>query len=258
MKKFLTGISIFTMSIALLVYMTGCGDDKKIKDSHESVISDTTSIVGEEKAFQTNLITDNKFTYSESPFDDLAIVGAEKIQEDCIFPTIVDGKYVTAIGIEAFKDSEILKKVTVKYPLNIFMQAFIGSSIESFKLIDDNNVVVEHSREFYNEAFKGCTQLKTVYIDAQLDRIDASCFENCTALESFICKSCITDIPDGCFRNCSNLTEVELPATVKSISPTAFEGCTSLKKIRGYEYSFIQEYCENNGYEFESMSLLME
>ncbi len=74
------------------------------------------------------------------------------------------------------------------------------------------------------EAFKDCTNLKTVELPNSLVLIDYRAFEGCTSLENVRFGENLTTIEDSAFENCSSLYEVILPDTVSFIGSSAFAG----------------------------------
>ena len=67
------------------------------------------------------------------------------------------------------------------------------------------------------EAFRGCTQLKTVYWSAGLRKIEENAFRECGLNEVILPESVVT-IRGGAFRSCQYLTKVILPKSLINIS----------------------------------------
>jgi len=78
-------------------------------------------------------------------------------------------------------------------------------------------------------AFKGMTNLKTVYLANSVSYIGENAFYGCEKL-NYIDISNVTSIGSGAFRNCKNLTKVTLSDELENISCFAFSG-TGLKSI---------------------------
>lgn len=121
-----------------------------------------------------------------------------------------------------------------------------------------------------DEAFKGCTQLKSIVIPESVTLVGNNAFSGCSSLESIELAEGITkigwsafynckelkaiNIPNGvaelgysAFENCEKLAEVELPESVKSIGENAFSGCKSLPAEDGLQYAdtYLAKACEN-------------
>lgn len=128
--------------------------------------------------------------------------------------------------------------------------------------------------EIDNEAFKDCTNLKTLLFPFKVKLLTLGCetFSNCTALQSvhlpegtdaiwstFMGCTALSDItlPDSirlvgdfAFNNCISLKKVKLPANLAYISRNSFQGCTGLTEIaipegikNIWEYAF--QNCES-------------
>lgn len=110
---------------------------------------------------------------------------------------------VTRLAAGTFADNKTIEKV------------MLGSNIES---IGDN-------------AFKGCTNLKTITIPEGVKEIGDSVFEGCTMLNNVSIGSEVTEIGDNAFANCSSLTKVIIPAKVTKIKKNAFKNNKNLKTI---------------------------
>lgn len=106
------------------------------------------------------------------------------------------------------------------------------------------------------EAFKGCSGLKTVEIACDIERIDKNLFMNCSSLESIEIQGDVKMIDESAFeghrslksvtfggdvgeigmkafKDCTRLETFEFGKNtqVKTLGESAFEGCTSLKEI---------------------------
>ncbi len=84
------------------------------------------------------------------------------------------------------------------------------------------------------DAFKGCTKLKSASIGPNVVEIGSGAFKGCTALTKVSGMKNVASIGNKAFYNCRKLTAVggskALPK-VKSIGNSAFAGCTKLKSV---------------------------
>lgn len=142
-------------------------------------------------------------------------------EKHIVFPTLNDDSWRTkSIPVDFCKGLQNIESIEIQ---------------EGYDGIDD-------------EAFEGCTNLKTVIIHGK-PHLDKRCFKNCTSLETVI-----TDDDQGlntdssAFEGCTNLREIKS----KYIFPNAFafKNCKSLEYLPGIsEFSYIQkslfEGCEN-------------
>ena len=86
-----------------------------------------------------------------------------------------------------------------------------------------------------NNAFAGCSSLKSIVLPNSLESIGSSMFDGCTSLVTvhFPSEYPQKRFPGGIFKNCSSLTSlIEIPATVTEIGQAAFWGCRSLEGIK--------------------------
>ncbi len=83
-----------------------------------------------------------------------------------------------------------------------------------------------------SNAFMNCTNLTSVTLPSQLDRISSYAFKGCTALTSITVPNRVTNIGIEAFANCTSLKTVilgtESTCSLTSIDRQAFDGCTAL------------------------------
>lgn len=89
-----------------------------------------------------------------------------------------------------------------------------------------------------DEAFAGCTALKSVTLPAAVTTIGQGAFSGCHDLESVDFNGCEAVIKPTAFIECQSLETVTLPAGTYPEGWSAFNGCTSLK-------SFTMEPCDD-------------
>ncbi len=118
-------------------------------------------------------------------------------------PSHLDGKTVTRIGVEAFKDCERLTKI----------------------IIPDSVINIG------DRAFRGCTGLTEITIPDSVTSIGESAFRGCTGLTEITIPDSVTSIGKYAFSGCTGLTEITIPDSVTSIWAMAFSGCTGLTEI---------------------------
>jgi len=81
------------------------------------------------------------------------------------------------------------------------------------------------------QAFMGCSFLKTVSLPNTLATLGRRAFFNCYLLETINIPRSLLVIEDGVFYNCRNLKEINIPDTLKKLGSRAFSGCLGLEKI---------------------------
>ena len=82
-----------------------------------------------------------------------------------------------------------------------------------------------------SEAFRDCTELKSVTIPNSVTSIGDLAFFECTNLTSITIPNSVTSIGDSAFSQCSNLASITIPNSVTSIGDSAFFKCSNLTSI---------------------------
>ena len=82
-----------------------------------------------------------------------------------------------------------------------------------------------------DNAFAGCTQIKTVELPSSVKVIGKNAFARCTNLEKISLQDGLIEIGDWAFKNCSLLTYIICPGSLEKIGVYAFYNCKSLMKV---------------------------
>ena len=129
-----------------------------------------------------------------------------------VIPDNINGRYVTIIGEEAFKDCTTISSITIPNTV---------TNIDS-------------------SAFENCSSLLSVTFSSstsapsQLYAIGTSAFKGCTSLTSIILPKSVQRIDDGVFQNCVNLSSVTVQkdtASITTLGVDVFDGCKSTLQI---------------------------
>lgn len=83
-----------------------------------------------------------------------------------------------------------------------------------------------------DEAFRGCTQLKSIKYPETVESIGDYAFAECTQFESISLPHTIKHLGYGVFRGWTQLVSVELPNSLTYIYGGTFSGCSNLEKIK--------------------------
>lgn len=154
----------------------------------------------------------NELNYSLNDDDTYTVTGLKKfINPNLIIPSTYNGKPVTAIGREAFRNQKAFKSLVIKNNITIIGDyAFTDCT----GLI--NMTISDSVTRICSYAFWGCTNLVHVELPNNLQKIGESAFNTCSSLESIV-------IPTSIVGEKNDYT--------KGITVYAFYNCPSLKKV---------------------------
>ena len=82
-----------------------------------------------------------------------------------------------------------------------------------------------------DNAFKGCTGIKSISLPNTITNIGEHAFQDCTGLTSIIIPGSVISIGRQTFFRCTGLTSVTISNSVTNIGLLAFYGCNSLTNI---------------------------
>lgn len=125
-----------------------------------------------------------------------------------------------------FHNTPKLKTVTIPDNfVNIASYMFVGSSIEYIKF-------PKSIQRIYPSAFEN-TKIRSVEFEegSALTEIKESAFKGCSDLESFVIPANVKTIRKSAFRGCSKLKSLVIPSKVSTIEDDAFSDCANLKNV---------------------------
>lgn len=156
--------------------------------------------------------------------------------------TFEEGSQITWIGDHAFKSCSNLKTINnVPDGLNDIKKWCFEST--ALKTVDLSNTAItiindgvfynnksltsvklpDGLKQFYNQAFQGCTSLNNIVMPSTVEAIYNYVFEGCTSLSNVTLNEGCTTLGDHVFKDCP-LTSFTFPSTLSSIREYAFEG----------------------------------
>lgn len=101
------------------------------------------------------------------------------------------------------------------------------------------------------QAFFGCTNLRSVEIEGALVGIGGMAFAGCISLQTIVFPEGLEQIGRGAFSGCYNLKSVTIPDSVREIGDNAFFGCDDLV-IRTPAGSYAEQWAKENGVPVET------
>lgn len=165
--------------------------------------------------------------------------------------TIPDG--TVAIQSSAFAVCTELKTVNLPESLE-YIGSFCFAECESL----DNVVIPEGITAIEQYTFSGCKSLKNITLPDTVTVIGDAAFFECESMTEFTFPASLTEIGQGTFVS-TGFKSIEIPASVISIGYSAFGFTTDQTheliavdnfSISGYDGSYAQSYCKENGIEF--------
>lgn len=170
----------------------------------------------------------NDLTYDATGDTVIITDCAKDAAGDLVIPETIEGKPVTSIGGEAFRDCTSLTSITFgknSKLTSIGEQAF--RKCESLKSI----TIPDSVTSIGNMAFSGCRGLTSITIPDSVTSIEGGAFSSCSYLTSIKIPDSVTSIGQSAFSGCSRLTSITIPDSVTSIGVFAFYFCRSLTSI---------------------------
>ena len=167
------------------------------------------------------------FCVSAVSVDDLTVSSAGKITScvlsatgDLVIPETINGKTITAIGKDAFKNCSISSVEIPATVTKIEDRAFMSCMNLTKAVFKGSNVTLG------NYVFAESDNLSKVTLPSQLTEIKAYDFSGCLSLTSITFPSTLVTIGDSAFES-SGLMQVSIPASVETIGKNAFANCLS-------------------------------
>jgi len=197
------------------------------------------------------------FTYTIEN-EKVTITGYTGTGGNVVIPGTIEGKPVTRIANQAFKQKTSITAITLPDSVTT-----IGA--EAFYHCDNLTSMTFGSglKVIGDWAFAWCGQLPTLVIPDSVTSLGEGAVSDCSALTSLTIGNQVPVIWRFTFSGDSNLTAVTLPASVGSIGEQAFSHCTKLANINFQQIvppyvngdAFLDIASGSRGYYLESASI---
>lgn len=209
MKKFLCLLLALVSAITLCFTLTACDNSTK------------------------------SLTYETLEDGTYAVTGITANETKVIIPEKKDGKTVTQIYEDAFRNKATIKEVVL--PASI--KKIGDSAFESTSALEKINL--DNVEQLGKNAFKNafCRMPKVEINLASIMSMGNNCFENALGLKSLTVGGTLTTIPKSGFSSCSGLTTVNLGNRVRILEENAFNGCASLVNLTSDGVKYIGVQC---------------
>ncbi len=140
-------------------------------------------------------------------------------------PDRIDGRTVTCIGDEAFKNNTALKSIDLPKSVTT-----IGNS--SFENCTGMKSILGPGLTSIGESsFAGCSGFNGMTFYSSMSEIGRCAMANCSGLEHLVFKEGMTEIPEYVFWNCTNVKTLTIPESLTTIGESAFGQCTGITEI---------------------------
>ena len=97
----------------------------------------------------------------------------------------------------------------------------------------------------YDNAFSGCSRLKTINWPDSVNTIGQVAFSGCTSLEYICIPSCVTVLDHYLFNDCTNLSGIRIAENITSIGYLAFGNCNIKDVFYGGDERQWQQLMKN-------------
>ena len=198
-----------------------------------------------------NTVVRNGVEYFTEPFQEsYSVKDCVSTDEKIIIESEINGKPVTAIGIEAFGQNHTLKEIVlpdtiikleekiklINIPTSV---SIIGHYCFYGCVCLEEITLPENVLTINKYTFAKCSSMKKITLLSNINSIKENAFEDCISLSEIIFPETLTKINEFAFRNCQSLQVVDFPQSVDSIGVSAFEKCKNIERV--YIPSNIQE-----------------
>ena len=228
----------FYLHVISTYAFSGCKSLKTVEISHSGKLryisgyafAGCTALESIELPYGLNFIGTEAFASSGlkafNPPDSVTLLGSDVVSNCVNLESYRISSRLAIAPLRMFHNNPKLKTVTIPDNFgNIPSYMFVGSSIEYITI--PKNIQRIDSSAFEN------TKIRSVEFEegSALTEIKESAFKGCSNLESFVIPANVKTIRKSAFRGCSKLKSLVIPSKVSTIEDDAFSDCANLKNV---------------------------
>lgn len=183
---------------------------------------------------------------------------------DVVIPSEYRGKPVTRIGLDVFKNSQILASVTIPDTVEVIVADAFGNCTALTSIHIPKNV-----KRFGGWCFQGCTSLSEITVDPDnqyftaVDNVvytkdlkEMVFYASGKKQTSFDVPAGVTSINRYSFMHCTYLENISVPETVTDISYESIMFCRALRGIEINENNHVYQSIDGNLYSKDGKTFL--
>ena len=207
-------------------------------------------------------------SFIEQP-DGTIMVGTSSDVEHVIIPESINGKRVTGILADSFKNNTLLKTVTIyARDITVGLYAFEGcTSLESVYVTDiDAYLSIDFQNETANPLSNGADlyvggwmeyeKVTTLTIPSYIDTVKRYAFYGCTSIERVEFHENIAKLGTDCFKNCTTIKYVtvadankwcDVVIETQEANPMHYSACDYISNVKitslNLDVKEVGDYC---------------
>jgi hypothetical protein len=211
-----------------------CSECGELLKGQEEVAAKGHTEVSDNNAVEATCTTAGKTASSHC--SECSVTLKEQEEVEATGHTYSDGKCTKCGAIEPDDKADEQDSVGTEglsYTLNEDTQEY---SVTGYSGTDEDVVIPAYYEglpvtSIGANAFKTCSNLKSIVISDSVTSIGKSAFYNCTSLNSVTIPNSVTTIGMQAFYGCASLSSIVIPNSVTEIKGYAFYSCNNLNKI---------------------------
>ena len=117
-------------------------------------------------------------------------------------------------------------------------------------------LIIDNDGEITYNAFRGCSNVKSVTLGAKVSVIGEYAFQGCSSLEAIDIPDAVKSIDSYAFSGCSSILSAKIGSGIETINNYSFSGCSSMKELTiGSQVKIIDQYAFQNCIALSSITI---